>query len=398
MSTSSKLLIYTGAPLSKSLQWQEEHLVAPLQPSFSDIYPDHHPIVSSSLDQTPNWRSLPLYKPHLPTGLTQATNPDFRPAFPSQNIQNDDVPPSTRQSESHIDETSYADISENYTDEDEESQYYEHSFAIHEDIPSSQVLPPSTATPPSQSQSSTSFISTSYGSSDIESTSYSILSTTLVPHDDPLNRIAVTDLKDLPNAQYLRRIEPQTMTVNLLVGLIAIPAPRIIRTRRDNSVVELVEMIVGDETKAGVGVNIWLPHSNAQAHPREKANDALRGQVEGLRPTDIVLMRNVALTSFRDRVYGQSLRRGMTKIELVHRLNVMGGNDSKGLFGAKELERAEGKGAEKVKRVRGWCLDFVGGGRSDGGGGNAIEDQRKETKVGREFGGKRRGELPADSQ
>ncbi|KAI4205017.1 MAG: hypothetical protein LQ350_000644 [Teloschistes chrysophthalmus] len=277
MSTSSQILIYTGAPLSKSLQWQEEDLIAPLQPPFSDIYPVHHPIVSSSLDQTPNWRSLPLYKPHLPTGLTQATNPDFRLAFPSQNVQHDNVPPSTRQSESHIDETSYASISDNLTDEDERSQYYEHSLAIHEEIPSSQVLPPSTATPLSQSQSSTSFLSTSYGSSDVESTNYSILSTSLVPHDDPLNRIAITDLKDLPSARYLRRIEPQTMTVNLLVGLIAIPAPRIIRTRRGNRVVELVEMIVGDETKAGVGVNVWLPH-DAHPHPREKANDALRGQ------------------------------------------------------------------------------------------------------------------------
>ncbi|KAL8661511.1 MAG: hypothetical protein Q9202_005520 [Teloschistes flavicans] len=392
MTTSSKLLIYTGAPLAKSLQWQEEHLIAPLQLSFSDVHPERHPMTPSSLDQTPNWRSLPLDRPHLPTGLTQATNPDFRSVLPSQDIQNHHLPPSTSQSESHLDETSHVSISENITDEDEKSHYYEHSFAIHEDILSSQVLPPSTTTPSSQSESSTSFLSTSYASSDAESTNYSITSTSPAPHHVLLNRIAITDLKDLPSAQYLRRIEPQTMTVNVLVGVIAVPAPRAIRTRRGNRLVELVEMIVGDETKAGMGVNIWLPH-DAPTHPREKANEALlKADLEGLRPTDIVLMRNVALTSFRDRVYGQSLRRGMTKIELIHRLHVGSGDDTRGFFGAKGLERAEGRGAEKLKRVRGWCLDFVGG------GGRATEDERGRGKAGREVGGKGRGELPADTQ
>ncbi|KAL8689158.1 MAG: hypothetical protein Q9218_005108 [Villophora microphyllina] len=406
MSTASKTVIYTGAPQSKLLQWDEDHLTALLQPSFSNNVSNRHFTASSTTEQGPNWRYLPPNRSHLPTGLTQATNPDFRPLSPTQKSQNHDLPPSSALSESRSHETTYASLSEDLDDEEARSQYYEHSFAIHEDVPSSQVLPPSTAALPSQTQSQaeSSFLSTSYASSDADSTNYSILSTNLAPHHDVLDRIAITDLKDLPNAAYLRNIEPQTMTVNLLVGIISIPAPRIIRTRRGNRTVELIEMIVGDETKAGVGINVWLSH-HTHSHIRPPHREAqtmvqleLEKQMEGLRPQDVVLMKNVALTSFRGRVYGQSLRRGMTKMELLYRINGVDGDEPRGLFGLRELERAEGMGVEKVRRVREWCLHFVGGVRNGGHGARGVEEKGEEGRVGRVAGRGRGDELPADTQ
>lgn len=97
-------------------------------------------------------------------------------------------------------------------------------------------------------------------------------------------------------------------------------------------------------------------------------------------------MRNVALTSFRGKVYGQSLRRGMTSVEVVWRSRVEAG-ERKGLFERWEVEKG-GKGMEKVGRVREWVLRFVGG-----GGGKGDRDGG-----GKDGGGGGRRILPADTQ
>ena len=78
--------------------------------------------------------------------------------------------------------------------------------------------------------------------------------------------------------------------------------------------------------------------------------------MEELRARDVVLVRNVALAAFRGRVYGQSLRRGVTRVELIWR----GGDGG----------RRGWEGVEKARRVREWVLGFVGdGGRGKGGDG-----------------------------
>lgn len=98
-------------------------------------------------------------------------------------------------------------------------------------------------------------------------------------------------------------------------------------------------------------------------------------------------MRNVALTSFRGKVYGQSLRRGMTSVEVVWRSRVEAG-ERKGLFERWEVEKGR-KGMEKVRTVREWVLRFVGG------GGNGRGDRDGSGKDG---GGGGRRILPADTQ
>jgi hypothetical protein len=147
------------------------------------------------------------------------------------------------------------------------------------------------------------------------------------------------------------------MTVNLIVGIISIPEPRHIKTRRGADV-ELIEVLVGDETKSGFGISFWLSS--------QSTGGDMRTALSGLRPQDIVLMRNVALSSFRDKVYGQSLRKEMTKVHLLYR-NRVDKSDIEGFYRAGDLapdvQRTHPQ-VEKTKRVREWVMKFVGLGAS----------------------------------
>ncbi|KAJ5149656.1 hypothetical protein N7448_001234 [Penicillium atrosanguineum] len=158
----------------------------------------------------------------------------------------------------------------------------------------------------------------------------------------------LSDDKDLPTAKHLQSITPQTKTVNLIVGIIAIHPPRRIVTRQWKKELDLIELVVGDETKTGFGVNFWLP---AEKPAKTQEIDRLGQTLAALRPRDIVLLRTVGLSTFQDRVYGQSLR-GMTQINLVHRwpadMTDAGGH------------RAQRGNREKLNRVREWVLRFVG--------------------------------------
>ncbi|KAI4282535.1 MAG: hypothetical protein L6R35_005386 [Caloplaca aegaea] len=386
MATSShkrKIVIYAGAPFARSLNWTEEHLTALLQPCFSDDNPSRTPL---DISNRPQWRSLPLEHTHLPTGLTQATNPEFVPN-PTANPEETSFLSTTDLASSPS-----SDIPASKEDESEVlTQYYEHSFAVHENLPSSQILPASSSSPVSSSPDSS--FSTSLNDSTTAATAAAADTIQRQLLLSAFFATAPTDLSSVPTAAYLHSITPQTMTLNLLVGIIAIPPPRIITMRRGKSrTVDLVEMIVGDETKAGFGVNIWLSSSSSsnplgQQQQKDKHALQLKEQMRDLRPRDVVLMRNVALTSFRGKVYGQSLRRGMTGVELVWR-SVLDARDRQGLFEGWEVEEGD-VGMEKVRKVREWVLRFVGG----GGGGCGVGDRARG-----DGGGAGRRMLPADTQ
>jgi hypothetical protein len=166
---------------------------------------------------------------------------------------------------------------------------------------------------------------------------------------------------------YLNSIHPQTMTVNLIIGIISIPEPRAIKTRR-GAPVELIEVLAGDETKSGFGINFWLSSS-------QSAQGDMRSLLSGLRPRDVVLIRNVALSSFRGKVYGQSLRKDMTKVHLLYR-NRVDKNDVGGCYSAADLavDEPAPPQVERTRRVREWVLKFVGAGTAQQKGkGRAFE-------------------------
>ncbi|EFX01111.1 hypothetical protein CMQ_6053 [Grosmannia clavigera kw1407] len=160
----------------------------------------------------------------------------------------------------------------------------------------------------------------------------------------------LTDLAAIPSAAYLVGIAPQTATVSAVVGVISVAEPRTIQTRWGGTA-SLVEVVVGDETRAGFGVTFW-------------------GGAPSLRPRDVLLLRHVALHIFGDRVYGSSLRRDQTKV------HVLWPGEGEGERVAEDPEAARALVA-KAGRVRDWALRCVGGG---GGGGRDDQSQDEDTE------------------
>ena len=351
-----KVLFLTGAPLVNSLIWKEDKLCAVLQPCFFDSSEHSCQNIASAASEAPAWRSLPFVQSYLPTGLSQL-NQDGGLLGLQEEGDNETSFLSTSElsfvsARLDVDETQGSWGSE-LNNEEILSQYYEHSFALHEDIPSSQIV------------GSTSAIADESFVTESEELSVPLTVDSDLETDDQLARLKlmsshINDLKDLPNAAFLYSINPQTMTVDLVVGIISISQPRMLKTRRGGREVELVELLVGDDSRAGFGINIWLSpaQESRNSGPRDKhlRNDALQ-----LRPRDVVLAKHVALCSFRGKVYGQSLRRGMTSLDLLYR-NVVDRNDMRGAFRAKDFRDA-GVGdcqMTKVQKVKDWVLQFVG--------------------------------------
>ncbi|CAL3969167.1 hypothetical protein PZA11_006213 [Diplocarpon coronariae] len=350
------LILFTGAPLAKSLEWDQDDLldtfIDPIARFMGVENGRTDPILAPSTH--PRWRSLPLDRQHLTAGLIQPDGFDEHRLFTGYSHSGDEgasfftislVQPEISQSPISGDSfvTTQAQISQVL------SQFYEESYTCHEDVPSSQIAP--------ASHGPASFTSDefSFSSSSFESTFPVTEQTMEVPISGRL-----TNIKDIPKAEYLNFIQPQTMTVNLIVGIISVPEPRAVRTRRGADV-PLIEVLVGDETKSGFAVNFWI----SSARPVE---GDMRSVLEGLRPQDIVLMRNVALNSFRGRVYGQSLRKEMTKVHLLYR-NREDKTDVGGCYSAADLVGV-GEGVhpqvEKTRRVREWVMKFVGVGAMKG--------------------------------
>lgn len=348
-----KIIFLTGAPSADSLDWGNVVLLDGFLPEVANFLGLDIP--SASIPPPSNeasWRLLPLKRYHLATGFTEVH--EWHGEHRNAEFLN-------TQDLSFIASGSTQDPSEISTAqslEDALSQFYEESFAIHQDIPSS-ALPISSQRSTQNSQGKDGSGAASFTTSSSSSAPYS--STALMPPPTiPRPEIPygghLSDLEDVPNANYLNSIQPQTVTVNLIVGIISIAPPRTIKTRRGADV-EIVEILVGDETKSGFGVNFWLHPTDSD--PSE-AN--CRSVLENLRLQDIVLLRNVALSSFKGKVYGQSLRKDMTKIHLLYR-NLLDSRDVGGCYGISDLTggKSGNQQTEKTRLVREWVLRFLGG-------------------------------------
>ncbi|KAK8066499.1 hypothetical protein PG997_013246 [Apiospora hydei] len=142
------------------------------------------------------------------------------------------------------------------------------------------------------------------------------------------------------------------MSVNLIVGIISIAEPRTVTTKWVSSKT-LVELLVGDETKAGFSVTFWLTATGDAANE----TDAI---LRNLRRRDIVLLRNVALSEFKAKVHGHSLRKGLTKIQLLYRQR-LDEEDDGGFYSLRDLSSTSATHPQllKTSRVRQWAFDFV---------------------------------------
>ncbi|KAL6717582.1 hypothetical protein ACLMJK_005497 [Lecanora helva] len=342
-----KILFLTGAPLASSLGWTEADLCE-IPRSFSERVASGH--------KAPVWRFLRLKNAHLPTGLTQDSNDVNRRTYESHGSSGASFITASDLSSVSVDlHSGYSQKFENSASETEDvlSQFYEHSFAVHDDLLSSQII------------NAGSFIEGSFNTNDDETSLTPSTSSYVDSQDQAVySRLIsgyLSDIKDIPNAAHLHSIIPQTMTVNLVVGIISISQPRAVTTRKNGTTIELVEMLVSDDTRSGFSINIWLPEPQ-QGKTTIQGVESLRQDTAQIRVQDIILAKNIALSSFRGKVHGQSLRKGMTTVDLLYR-HTVDANDMPGAFRAKDLEQGAYTDPQvlKVKNVRDWVLQFVGG-------------------------------------
>ena len=347
----AKVLILTGAPERGALDWSADGLLSEFQESivqFAGINTDTNtdnsgnknnqlPHAASSAPDHAAWRLLPLDRGDIPTSFLQERAISF--------IQGPDESMLSPGPE-FLTTISLSFVSDDHGGEHSAilSQLYEHSVTVYDELPSSHLVSQSTG-------QATSFLSDSTSSflSGDGSQAGSIKGPLLFRGCDLLK-----NLKDFPSAAYLLKIQPQTVTCNLIVGIISISQPRGIKTRW-GATKYLVEVLVGDETKAGFAVTYWLPSDSVDESP-----------LAGMRPRDIVLMQNVALNVFTNKVYGSSLRKNTTKIHLLYRVK-LDSQDAGGYYNTFDVSSAGSAHPqlEKTRRVRDWVLNFVGQGEHD---------------------------------
>ncbi|KAI1436183.1 hypothetical protein GGR50DRAFT_652087 [Xylaria sp. CBS 124048] len=341
-----KVIIYAGAPEGHSLDWTGSNLLnhfldpiasfARLDASSSSPESPWGEISFLSTPDPAVWRSMPLRRAPLRTGFSQVHSlappyqgaPGFFTALPGSFDTTSGLSWDDRVSQRIID------------------QFYDHSLAIHRDLPSS-----------SSSQLRSSGLTTDDSSFDVtddfQETSILEDDSTVEVRNCPGNDVArLSNLEDVPDAKHLAAISPQTMTVNLIVGVISIAEPRTVKTRwgTTNS---LVELLVGDETKSGFSVTFWMSSTPSETNTL----------VRTLRRQDVLLLRNVGLGVFMKKVHGYSLRKGHTKIELLHRRRI-DKDDKGGVYSMKDISSTKRAYPQLVKarKVWEWLLHFVGDG------------------------------------
>ena len=371
----------TGAPLSKSLNWTEESLCCPLQNCFQD-----HERIESTIAPTsaarPAWRVLPLEAKHLPSGLTQPVQTGEAAEWETQGI-NEETSFLTMTDVSMLsdlsEEPSSQDVGASGSNPDDTlTQFYEYSYALHEEQPTADVICLDSNTNMTQFS-----LAAFAGGARIAEMAEQLPQQVAQAKPRSLN---TTSLRNIPSASVIRGLGTSTMSVDLVVGVLAISQPRSIKTRKYGRLVELVEMTVADDSKAGFGITIWLPVLKERSS-KTIQEDHLRSSVATLRPQDIILARNVALESFKGKVYGQSLRKGITKLDLLYR-NLVDAQDEPGAYSWDELNAvSDDPRLVRVKMVHDWVMSFVGVGHRPLG-------SKKKDRTAKES----RPQLPADTQ
>lgn len=294
--TSRRVVFLTGAPEAACLAWDAQSCVASLTPRFQRYLGvadrDNEAFLHAQTQATAlaKWRHVPLKGEAKRAAEATTTE---APQFLSFEDEGEDQP-----SQEHM-------------------RFLEHSLAVLQNLDSSQVAAPDQTT-----YNETTFVSALSFVSD--------LSTSIPPSyrgsfstnasEQPSQHIVnftgpITDLRTIPTARYLESIHPQTMTINCLVSVISIQPTRTVKLRKRSGEMDIVEVLVGDDTRAGFNVSFWLPPTDSQRSTRSDpvhGGRSLRDVLNQLRPADALLVTHIALGEFKGTVYGQSLSKRIT--------------------------------------------------------------------------------------
>ncbi|KAH8171146.1 Nucleic acid-binding, OB-fold protein [Sarocladium implicatum] len=313
----AKILLFAGAPPSSAVTESSCTLETylPQFTHFLDIPETEPDQVPSSFQHVAAWRSLPLKRLPLHTGLTQ-----------QHSLLNEDVP-------RHANFFSTADVSfddsreslDDYGGNDALSQFYEASLSA---LENTSLL--------SEGESFDASFMTTSSTGDYSRISQNQDKAPIAAH--------LSDLEDVPPAPRILALNPSTVTLNLIVGILSIAQPRTVTTRWGRAM-SLIEILVGDDTRSGFAVTFWLPES-----------EVTNSHITKLRRQDVVLLQNVGLHVFRGKVYGQSLRRDLTKV------SILWGSSGQGIYSTRALAKAgpSQPQMEKARLVKDWVLKFVG--------------------------------------
>lgn len=304
-----RVILLTGAPRSEDLDWSEFGLITSITPNCVRLASGSELQHTSTASTTgPKWRVI------TPSGFDSSASrvevPQIRrfPFLSTGTVHTQDVP---------------------------NHEFLEHSYAVYDT-----QLPDEGDTTLMSYDASTlgqmSFLSDTTNASFLEQQPV-----TFPP--------SITDLKRLPTAAQIQHSNPQTVTVDLIVGIISIAPARNVPLRWSTAGMDIIELIVGDESRTGFSISFWLPPRSA---PSDGISASDRQVLETLRSRQVVLLKNVALQIWQGRVFGQSLNRRTTKIlTSVIRLD-----------GRLDVESLPPLTRSKIGRVEAWVSNFLGPG------------------------------------
>jgi hypothetical protein len=335
--TSPSLKFLTGAPVSSALDWSDEGLLNTFSSALQRHLNHTHSAPPPPPTPTPTqpmsrWRSIPLA-----TNKTFHQSPVVHRELPLPKIT-----AAPRQ------------INNLKGDHDD---FLDHSFALEANLQSSQIASHHHSLD-IDPEEATFMTDDSVYSTNMDDSDTTFMSTAASVRQDSIPQSAVSSyrpvgpimsIKAVPTAEYLQRLQPQTMTVNLLVGIISIAPARTVTTRKGGHDMDIIELTVGDETKAGFTISSW--HRAQDSQQRYKVEDQSRITLSSLRPQD------VALSSFRNAVFGQSLNRRATKnataFTVLHKAHSLRPDSSQRPIFPRAVEN-------KLERVCDWVSSFVG--------------------------------------
>lgn len=302
-----RLKLLNGAPLREQLDFSNDSLLDIAKCDNFSAKPWHGQ--STEEEVRLKWRDIGLKnarlhtewsQPHLPgTGLQGAQN---NHSFAIPGIEESSALPDY--DTTNLGTTLMLNEELSATDD-----YLQHSLIFYDTLMSSQVV---RDVAEDNTVTSSSFLTMSFGTTASGTSSHSPMDSHVLVLQVP-SAMAVTPLGSLPSAQHLRSIYPQTPTPNFLCALMTTPERREVFVRKGGYKMSLWEITVGDDTRSNFKVTFWLRPPRESNNEQNHAQVQLLHTLERLQVGEILLLRNIALTSFRDTVYGQSLNTAITR-------------------------------------------------------------------------------------